>query len=185
MQRKFGLTSTIKFARARCSLKKAPQELLLQRERILYAKFLANPTVYKVDEGRPARPRSTRGRSSANGPAGIQLTNTIRGENVMQTLGNQQSASYRAGIANGGSVQAQLTYPTPGQPSSAWHNPVIEPINAVVTSWSKEVYVQNSDPDAPQHTIDCGPQVKTQNYDAASRLGSRTVSMTVTSTAPD
>ncbi|MDP9035241.1 MAG: hypothetical protein M3O50_10565, partial [Myxococcota bacterium] len=111
--------------------------------------------------------------------------NTIRGENVMQTLGNQQSASYRAGIANGGSVQAQLTYPTPGQPSSAWHNPVIEPINAVVTSWSKEVYVQNSDPDAPQHTIDCGPQVKTQNYDAASRLGSRTVSMTVTSTAPD
>src|SRR6202163_1079319 len=124
------------------------------------------------------------GSSSANGPAGVQFTTSIRGEMVLQAVaGSERGAPHRAKIANGASVPAPVPIILAGQPPSGNGAPTIEPINAVVTAFTKEIFVPNGNPDIPGW-VDCGPQVSSQNYDAASRIGSRNVTLTITNTDP-
>jgi hypothetical protein len=94
--------------------------------------------------------------------------------------GRRQRAPHRAKIANGAAVSAPI--PITGRPSGN-PTPTIEPINAVVTAYTKDLYVPNGNPDIPGY-VDCGPQVSSQNYDAASRVASRTVTLSVTNTDP-
>ncbi|HWT07163.1 MAG TPA: hypothetical protein VN224_15465, partial [Xanthomonadales bacterium] len=106
--------------------------------------------------------------------------NTIRGENVYQSLGNSSSASYNVRIANGAAVPRMMLG---GSPPTTGVATVIDPTNAVIASTSKDIYVPNPDPEMSGY-INCGNQTTSSNYDAASRLVSKTQTMSNVSTDP-
>ncbi len=116
------------------------------------------------------------GSSSANGPATMTFANTNRGENVYQSLGTAQAASYQVNIANGAVVRTQHGTNLRSGPPSTGLATAVDPVNAVVASTSKDVYVSNPDPDI-RGWINCGNATTTNNYDAASRLLGTTQSM--------
>jgi hypothetical protein len=113
------------------------------------------------------------------------FANTIRGENIYQSLGNAASASYDAHIANGAAVRTQHFQTGPYQPPSTGLATSVEPTNAIVASISKDVYVPNPDPEAPGRFINCGNQTTTNDYDSASRLISRTQTVSGLSQDPN
>jgi YD repeat-containing protein len=106
------------------------------------------------------------GSNSTYGPASMVFQNTVRGENVAQTLAGGKV--YQARLANGAAI------PVPGDPISKGSPPnhvgySWDPVNAAMLTKSQEQYVSNGDPEFPGW-IDCGTQVTTNNYDAASRM---------------
>jgi YD repeat-containing protein len=118
------------------------------------------------------------------GPVRMTYTNTIRGENALITLGNSSSVAYRAKIANGAAVASPVYTLSKGNPPPGIGPTTVDPVNAVVTSTSKEQYVANPDPEGPPWE-DCGLQTKTDLYDAASRLIGKSTSMNVNTANPD
>jgi YD repeat-containing protein len=124
------------------------------------------------------------GSNSTYGPASMVFQNTVRGENVTQTLANVTPAPYQSSIANGAVVPHVSPLLSKNSPPQTPYSVTIEPINAVIAATSQDQYVASQDPDMPGW-VDCGPQVKAQNYDAASRLVSKTTTTNVTSSAAE
>jgi YD repeat-containing protein len=110
---------------------------------------------------------------SSNGPVTANFGNTIRGENIVQSLGSGATVSYSAHIANGAAVRAQPLRSGPSAPPVTGVATSVDPVNAIIASTSKDVYVPGSDPDGPQW-VNCGNQTMTNGYDAASRFVSKT-----------
>ena len=113
------------------------------------------------------------GSNSAYGPQTMTFGNTVRGENVYQSLANSSSASYHVHIANGAAVPIPQFQSTRYSPPSTGLATSVDPTNAVVASTSKDMYLPSSDPDVPGY-VNCGNQTTTNDYDAASRLVSKT-----------
>jgi YD repeat-containing protein len=124
------------------------------------------------------------GSNSTWGPASMVFRNTVRGENVGENFASNTPAAYSAQIANGAVVPLMSPLVNKGSPPQTPFSATVEPVNAVITATTQDKYVANSDPEFPGWQ-DCGPQTKAQNYDAASRLVSKTTTMTVTSSSPD
>jgi YD repeat-containing protein len=106
----------------------------------------------------------------SGGTSTMSYVNTVRGENVSQTLTGGY-IPWRMVTANG----AALRY-TFNKGSSSVPQYTIDPANAVVSASAQEVYVPlgaNGDPH-----VDCGLQTKHMDYDAAARLVSTTTTVT-------
>ena len=124
------------------------------------------------------------GSNSNNGVASMVFQNTVRGENVTQTLAGRTPAAYNSRIANGAVVPQVSGLLSKGSPPQTPYSVTVEPLNAVVTATSQDQYVANSDPEIGGWE-DCGPQIKAQNYDVASRMISKTTTMNVNTSIAD
>ena len=102
----------------------------------------------------------------------------------MQSLGGPSSAVFRSKIANGASVRSPITTGSVGSPPAGIGPTTVDPVNAVVTSTSREQFVANSDPEGPRWE-DCGLLTNSDNYDAASRLTSKSFSMALNTSIAD
>jgi len=124
------------------------------------------------------------GSNSTWGPAVMVFRNTVRGENVGENFASNTPAAYSSQIANGAVVPRPNGLVNKGSPPQTPFSATVDPVNAVITATTQDQYVASSDPELPGWQ-DCGPQTKTQNYDPASRLVSKTTTMTVTSSSTD
>lgn len=124
------------------------------------------------------------GSNSSNGPVTNTFVNTNRGENIYQSIGSATAASYDVHIANGAAVRAQHYTIVHGAPPPTGVATSVDPTNAVVASTSKDVYAASLDPDMPGW-VNCGNQIRTNDYDAASRLVSTTTTLTGLTGAPE